>query len=69
MCIRDRDVGIFFVEPTGGISVPVAEWRNNGCITSLAAKAQNPIAFSTTLLTQRDGKLLRTGLHLSLIHI
>jgi len=64
---RDLDVGIFFVEPTGGISMPVAEWRNNGCITSLAAKAQNPIAFSTTLLTQRDGKLLRTGLHRVLV--
>jgi hypothetical protein len=46
---RDLDVGVFFLDPTGEISTPSRDWRQNGCIAFLPAKAARPLVLRTQM--------------------
>lgn len=64
---RDIDLGIFFLDPLGGIDVPVRGWRQSGCVTTLPARASGPLVVRTTLTTWgRDGPS-QIGLHRILV--
>jgi hypothetical protein len=49
-------VGIFFLDPMGAIVVPVRDWRQNGCVGFLPAKANRPLTLRTPVQTwDRNG--------------
>lgn len=60
---RDLDVGVFFVDPAAEIAIPSREWRNNGCVAYLPARAGRPLVVRTQarLWTQEGPGL--SGLH------
>jgi len=64
---RDIDLGIFFLDPLGGIDVPVRGWRQNGCIATLPARASAPLVLRTTLRTWGKDGPSQTGLHRILV--
>ncbi|MFS8038935.1 caspase family protein [Xanthobacter sp. AM11] len=64
---RDMDLGIFFLDPLGGIDVPVRGWRQNGCIATLPARASGPLVVRTTLTTWGKDGPSQTGLHRILV--
>lgn len=64
---RDIDVGIFLLDPLGGIDVPVRGWRQNGCIATLPARASGPLVLRTTLRTWGKDGPSQTGLHRILV--
>ena len=39
---RDLDLGVFFLDPLGGIDVPAKDWRHNGCIATLPSGFTSP---------------------------
>lgn len=60
---RDYDIGVFYIDPRGGISVPVRDWRQNGCVGFLPAKAQSPLALRTILRSHTANGPSHTGLY------
>ncbi|MFK8252774.1 caspase family protein [Ancylobacter terrae] len=64
---RDIDLGVFFLDPLGGIDVPVKDWRQNGCIATLPAKASGPLVLRTTLRSWGKNGPGQIGLHRILV--
>ncbi|MFG1376094.1 caspase family protein [Xanthobacter autotrophicus] len=64
---RDVDIAIFFLDPLAGIDVPVRDWRQNGCITTLPARASGPMVLRTTLRTWGRNGPSQIGLHRILV--
>jgi hypothetical protein len=53
---RDLDVGVFFVDPAAEIAIPSRDWRSNGCVAYLPAKAGRPLVVRTQArLWTQDG--------------
>ena len=44
---RDLDVAVFLVDPAGDIAIPSREWRGNGCMAYLPARAGRPLVVRT----------------------
>lgn len=44
---RDLDVAVFLVDPAGEIAMPSRDWRSNGCMAYLPAKAGRPLVVRT----------------------
>ncbi|MCG5233729.1 caspase family protein [Xanthobacter oligotrophicus] len=66
---HDVDLGIFFLDPLAGIDVPVRDWRQNGCIATLPAKASGPMVLRTTLRTWGKNGPSQIGLHRILVFV
>lgn len=66
---HDVDLGIFFLDPLAGIDVPVRDWRQNGCIATLPAKASGPMVLRTTLRTWGKNGPAQIGLHRILVFV
>lgn len=64
---REIDLGIFLIDPLGGIDVPVRGWRQNGCIATLPARASGPLVLRTTLRTWGKDGPGQIGLHRILV--
>lgn len=64
---RDVDIGVFFLDPLAGIGVPVRDWRQNGCIATIPARAAGPMVVRTTLRTWSGGGPSQIGLHRILV--
>lgn len=64
---RDVDIGVFFLDPLAGIGVPVRDWRQNGCIATIPARAAGPMVVRTTLRTWSGGGPSQVGLHRILV--
>lgn len=43
----DLDVAVFLLDPEGDIAIPSREWRQNGCLGFLPAKAGRPLVVRT----------------------
>lgn len=44
---RDLDVAVFLLDPVGEIAIPSRDWRQNGCLAYLPAKAGRPLVVRT----------------------
>lgn len=64
---RDVDVGVFLLDPLAGIDVPVREWRQNGCIATVPARAAGPLVLRTTLRSWGKAGPAQVGLHRILV--
>ena len=64
---RDLDVGVFFVDPTGEISTPSRDWRQNGCVAFLPAKAGRPLVLRTQMRLETASGPGHSGLHRILV--
>lgn len=63
----DVDVGVFFLDPMGEVSVPVRDWRQSGCVGFVPAKATRPLALRTVVRTWTDKGPSHTGQHRILV--
>jgi hypothetical protein len=63
----DVDVGVFFLDPMGEVSVPVRDWRQNGCVGFVPAKATRPLTLRTVVRTWTDKGPSHTGQHRVLV--
>lgn len=60
---RDLDVGVFFLDPSGAVAVPARDWRQNGCVAFLPARATRPLVLRTQLRLDGAGGPGHSGLH------
>jgi hypothetical protein len=44
---RDLDVAVFLLDPEGDVAIPSRDWRQNGCLGFLPAKAGRPLVVRT----------------------
>lgn len=64
---RDLDVGVFFLDPDGAVATPSRDWRQNGCIAFLPAKAQRPLVVRTQMRLWTANGPGHSGLHRILV--
>ncbi|MBX9760656.1 MAG: caspase family protein, partial [Beijerinckiaceae bacterium] len=64
---RDLFIGVFYLNPIGGVAVPVPAWRQNGCVTYLPAKSTTPLKMVTTVRTWTATGPSHAGLHRVLV--
>ena len=64
---RDLDVGVFFLNPDATVATPSRDWRQNGCIAFLPAKAQRPLGVRTQMRLWTANGPGHSGLHRILV--
>ncbi|MFN3892317.1 MAG: caspase domain-containing protein [Beijerinckiaceae bacterium] len=64
---RDMLVSVLYLTPTGGVAVADPKWRQDGCITLVAAKSTRPLTLRTPLQTWTRSGPSYTGPHRVLI--
>ncbi len=51
MSERDMFLGVFYLTPTGGVALPEAKWRQDGCVAYMPAKSTNNLSLLTPIET------------------
>ena len=64
---RDMFIGVFYLTPTGGIALPVSDWRRNGCVAITPAKSTRPLSLLTPIKTWTAAGPTFAGIHRVLV--
>lgn len=64
---RDLDVGVFFIDPVGEVAAPSRDWRQNGCVAFLPARAGRPLVLRTQMRLATASGPGHSGLHRILV--
>lgn len=64
---RDMFIGVFYLTPTGGVALPVSDWRRSGCVAYTPAKSTRPLSLLTPMQTWTANGPTYTGIHRVLV--
>ena len=60
-------LGVFYLTSTGGVALPEAKWRLDGCVAFMPARSTSPLSLLTPIETWTPRGPTYTGVHRVLV--